>query len=306
MTENIAENKENIAHTCNINLEASLLELCYQVERFLHRKQLLTNASARWNVLNKNIEFFEIGKFTTTKESGSGLFSRIKVFKDRNWTLFHGEKVLDMSCTQNDIPDKMTCLNDIVHVLSLAESLRICTGINSADYDVLPQFTKDISGKVVGQCDPLSSCRRSVSCTGVVNKGIFSKVCDHCNQLRKHLSAQRSRLNNNNKQSDCTSSKSKVNKRFLTMDQLLEREEDQKRRRINAEERGKYWHLKALEEKQMRMMVKQDNEDLLIMFETVNKDHSFEHNPDMAMFWELQKDIISKSTNKKCIRWHPL
>ena len=139
----------------------------------------------------------------------------------------------------------------------------------------------------------------------MITHGIYAKSCNHCSNLRKHLSAQLSRLNKSEKQTDFTNSGSKVNKRFLTIDQIIEREQDQKRR-VNAEQRGKYWQLKALEEKNMRRLAEQDNQDLLVMFETINGEQPFVDNPEMAMFWELQKDVISKSTNRRQIRWHPM
>ena len=139
----------------------------------------------------------------------------------------------------------------------------------------------------------------------MITHGIYAKSCNHCSNLRKHLSAQLSRLNKSEKQTDFTNSGSKVNKRFLTIDQIIEREQDQKRR-VNAEQRGKYWQLKALEEKNMRRLAEQDNQDLLVMFETINGEQHFVDNPEMAMFWELQKDVISKSTNRRQIRWHPM
>ena len=97
-----------------------------------------------------------------------------------------------------------------------------------------------------------------------------------------------------------------VNNRFLTIDQIIERKQRSKKKRVNAEQRGKYWQLKALEEKNMRRLAEQDNQDLLVMFETINGEQPFVDNPEMAMFWELQKDVISKSTNRRQIRWHPM
>ncbi|CAB4033094.1 Hypothetical predicted protein [Paramuricea clavata] len=210
--------------------------------------------------------------------------------------------MLDTSSLQDGTPDKITCLNDLIHILSFTENLHICHGIKYMDYNVLPPVTKNISGSVVGQYDPLTGCRRSVSCPVLITHGIYAKSCNHCSNLRKHISAQLSRLNKSEKQTDFTNSGSKVNKRFLTIDQIIEREQDQKRRRVNAEQRGKYWQLKALEEKNMRRLAEQDNQDLLVMFETINKEQPFVDNPEMAMFWELQKDVISKSTNRRQIR----
>jgi hypothetical protein len=50
-----------------------------------------------------------------------------------------------------------------------------------------------------------------------------------------------------------------VNNRFLTIDQIIERKQRSKKKRVNAEQRGKYWQLKALEEKNMRRLAEQDN-----------------------------------------------
>ena len=49
-----------------------------------------------------------------------------------------------------------------------------------------------------------------------------------------------------------------------------------------------------MEEKRKRKIAEQDNRDLLIMFETLNKEEntSFPDNPEMAMFWEMEKDVI--------------
>jgi hypothetical protein len=61
------------------------------------------------------------------------------------------------------------------------------------DYDVLPPVTENISGNVVGQYDPLTGCRWSVSCPGLITHGIYANSCNNCSNLRKHLSAQLSR-----------------------------------------------------------------------------------------------------------------
>ena len=151
--DNVEQSKENCPQN---SLELiSLLELCSQMECYLHARQLSSKYDiAGWNVLIKNNECLEIGKLTTVNK-GCGILLRINICKDMNWKLFYGPNMLDTSSVQDGIPDKITCLNDLIHILSFIENLRICHGIKYMDYDVLPPVTKNISGSVVGQYDPL-------------------------------------------------------------------------------------------------------------------------------------------------------
>jgi hypothetical protein len=120
------------------------------------------------------------------------------------------------------------------------------------------------------------------------------------------------RFNNNllEDQSNTVDSKSKVNKRFLSEEDRVQKENDQKRRRLNAERRAKYWKLKASEEKKMRYLAQDDEQDLKVMFQELEKgsvdEEMFPDNPKLSMFWEMQRDVISKNDHKTSIRWHPL
>ena len=103
-------------------------------------------------------------------------------------------------------------------------------------------------------------------------------------------------------------SNSKVNKRFLTNEHLLERQYDQKTEEEKCREKGNILACQSSGGEENEKIAEQDNHDLLIMFETLKKEQntSFPDNPEMAMFWEMQKDAISKSDNKGQIRWNPL
>jgi hypothetical protein len=103
-----------------------------------------------WNVLIKNNECLEIGKITTVN-NGCGMLLRINICKDMNWKFFYGYNILDTSSLQDGIPDKITCLNNLIHILSFTVNIRICNVYKYMDYDVLPPVTKNISGNVVGQ-----------------------------------------------------------------------------------------------------------------------------------------------------------
>ena len=322
--ENIPLSKNKMVNTKKM-FESSLQHLCDSVDSFIQKSAglCINSSESQWSMLFKSDDVFEIGKYNNPKRDCT-IFTRIKVHADMNWNIILGDRLLDSKNLHDisiDQTNKILCVDDIAHLMSIADNLRLCTGVTCTSYEDLPKLTKDINGTVAGKYEENavispngvihSSCRRSISCTGVLGQGTFASVCPSCSKLRKHLSSQLSKLKKNNQQATTTSmsnSSSKVNKRFLTNEQLHEREDDQKRRRKNAEKREIYWHAKAVEEKRMRKIAEQDNRDLLIMFETLNKEEntSFPNNPEMAMFWEMQKDVISKSDNKGQIRWHPL
>lgn len=90
------------------------------------------------------------------------------------------------------------------------------------------------------------------------------------------------------------SNKSRTNKRFLNEKEVKERASDEKRRRINAEKREQYSRFKAVQEKQMRKMSQESNDDLLVMFHAVDKgigengdDLMFPENATMSLFWSM-------------------
>ena len=89
-------------------------------------------------------------------------------------------------------------------------------------------------------------------------------------------------------------SKSKGNKRFLSNEEISERENDQKRRRITAEKRVKYWKFKAAEEEKMKHMAVDDGNDLMVMFKELDKvdeknpgKEMFPDDPKLSLFWEM-------------------
>lgn len=124
--DNVEQSKENYPQN---SLELSLLELCNQMECYLHARQLSSKYDiVGWNVLIKNNDCLEIGKITTVN-NGCGMLLRINICKDMNWKLFYGYNILDTSSLQDGIPDKIICLNDLIHILSFTENLRICHAI---------------------------------------------------------------------------------------------------------------------------------------------------------------------------------
>jgi len=152
--------------------------------------------------------------------------------------------------------------------------------------------------------------RRSTCCEYLMNTCSSASRCEGCNVLRRNLSVQLVRYNKSlldpQRKMD---SKSKVNKRFLSEEEREEKENDQKRRRRNADRRAEYWKCKASEEKKMRHIAQDDEHDLMVMFNELDNSSSgpedmFPDNPKMSMFWEMQREVISKNNHKTAIKWH--
>ena len=158
--------------------------------------------------------------------------------------------------------------------------------------------------------------RRSKNCSYFmgIHSSRSAQYCDSCNILRRNLSVKLVRFNNTLQQDQPRMSidiSSKVNKRFLSDEERTEKENDQKRRRVNAEKRAKYWKFKAIEERNMRCLAHDDENDLMVMFKELDKGSTndegmFPDDPKMSMFWDMQRDVISKNDQKTRIRWHPL
>ena len=137
----------------------------------------------------------------------------------------------------------------------------------------------------------------------------FASRCDSCNHLRRNLSVQLVRFNKQVNSIGGISSSSKINKRFLSEEEKNQRDHDQKRRRINAEKRAQYWRIRACEEKKFKQRVKEDGDDMMAIFTELDSDSKteevFANNPKMAMFWEMQREVVKKKDQKTSIRWRP-
>ena len=151
---------------------------------------------------------------------------------------------------------------------------------------------------------------RSVSCSYFLDTMTSSSsLCNSCNILRRNLSVQLVQFNNSlldESEKLVESSTSKTNKRFLSEEDLSAKEIDQKRR-VAAEKRARYWKLKAAEEKKTKHLVSDDDCNLTAMFKELDKleKELFPNDPRLSLFWEMQRDVVSKKSKQGSIRWHP-
>lgn len=258
--------------------------------------------------------YLEIGQYDRKLINGKQVFRVIKIFKDLTWeALYAGNAV--KSRDFKVLPNVISNLQELSTIIKSIESCKVCIGVPNKAYDILPNTSNDVQENVVkvdqDGNENLISRRRSAECTYLLGIVVFSSICESCKKLRKNLSVQLVRLNHQRQQPRIIDSSSRINHRFLTNEERLMKENDQKRRRINAEKRAKYWKFKAVEEKRMKQMDKSDDDDLRIMFDEADKNMQndepmFKDNPKMSMFWEMQREAIAKEDKQTAIRWHPL
>ena len=154
---------------------------------------------------------------------------------------------------------------------------------------------------------------RSLTCEYFMDTSSVGSMCPNCNLLRRNLSVQLVRFNNSLQQQSekfAEPSKSKVNKRFLSSDDISDRENDQKRKKNNCRKKRKILEVQGCRGKNMKCLAKDDN-DLVVMFKELDKvdnedKEMFPGDPKLLLFWGMRHDVISKQSKKASTRWHPL
>ena len=134
----------------------------------------------------------------------------------------------------------------------------------------------------------LYTCR-STSFTYFIHNTTSSRRSS-CNLLRRNLSVQLVRYNKSNSMNG-KRGKEKANK---------------------YGKREKYWNCKANEMKKLKNVTEHNDDDLLQMFVELDKGKGpngeevmFPANDRMNMFWEMQRDMVSKADRKTSSSWHP-
>lgn len=257
---------------------------------------------------------------------GRQVFRTVKVSNDLTWEAAYnaGHKVSSSALTMA-FSSEIKSFSQFMQVLKLVEHCKMCEGVNNPAFSVLQKTVYNVCGENIGNIEEVVTLdqhgneqhfhnRRSVSCPYFMDTTMSGSYCHSCNVLRRNLSVQLVRFNNK-LHSECEKlvepSKSKTNKRFLSEEDRSDKEIDQKRRRINAEKRARYWKFKAAEEKKMRKLINDDESDLTVMFKELNDKGTeqgkdmFPNDPRLSLFWEMQRDAISKKSKKTSIRWHP-
>ncbi|XP_078384471.1 uncharacterized protein LOC144666905 [Oculina patagonica] len=117
--------------------------------------------------------------------------------------------------------------------------------------------------------------------------------CSECRQLEK---LHKTKLKRREKR---VGIHVKCNKRYLSKEEVVLQLHQERKRRLNAEKREKYWRDKFHEES--IEIESRDHDDLSSIFQGLPKEKVPE---EMACFWEQQKRILN-TTSKRGYRWHP-
>ena len=278
-----------------------------------------------WNVQFTCEKYFEISTYDNKLFDGMQVFRTVKVFKDLTWEATYAGHKASSAVFMMVLPSVVVSFPEFMKIIKMVECCKICQGVKNQSFAVLEKNIHNVCGKEIGKREAVvyqdqagnEQCAnnwRSLTCEYFMDTSSVGSMCPNCNLLRRNLSVQLVRFNNSLQQQSekfAEPSKSKVNKRFLSSDDISDRENDQKRRRIIAEKREEYWRFKAVEEKNMKCLAKDNDNDLMVMFKELDKvdnedKEMFPGDPKLSLFWEMQRDVISKQSKKTSIRWHPL
>ena len=298
----------------------------YTYDEFLFDvKESLSAAIIPWNISFSSEKYLQISLYDKKLINGRQAYKILKVFNNLTWLASYAGHQ-SISSSFSTAPQKTFSFYDFSNITKILENSKICGVVDNPSLMILPTDTKNIQGQTIGSIEEViivDDCgneqklnvRRSTGCKFFMDTCSLGSRCSNCNTLRRNLSFQIVRFNNNlrSKRVNGEMSKGKsTNKRFLSEEDRNRYNEDQKRMRINAEKREKYWKFKAAEEKKTKNIVREDESDLLDMFNELDKGTGpngeelvFPDNPNMNLFWEMQRDAVSKRNQKISIRWHP-
>ena len=279
-------------------------------------------ADTCWNVQFLCDRYLEVSMYDKKLFDGKQVFRTVKVSDDLTWEATYAGCKTNCSSLIAPLPNEIGSLSEFLKILQVVEVWKTCTGATNSAFSVLKSIVHNVCGEQIGTIEQVVhldehgneqqfSNWRSVSCSYFMETTTTSSaLCHSCNILRRNLSVQLVRFNNN-LHDECEKlvepSTSRTNKRFLSEEEMSAKECDQKRRRIAAEKRARYWRFKAAEEKKMKHLASEDDCDLTTMFRELDKPEKefFPDDPRLSLFWEVQRDVISKKAKQGSIRWHP-
>ena len=217
-------------------------------------------------------------------------------------------KVGDHNCYVEGAPDRLHTIKDLSFIVSKVSRGKLCNGCANSDYVFLgEEVFENGCGKVLGRKRVVSHLGStfidfvsyfSVDCGVLCFDQGPSKSCKKCVEfdgvLRLRLFRHRSSENSHDN--------GKVNDRYLRRNETLDRLEMERQKRKNSEKREQYAKRRLLAEKSSKTMSENDHRDLSAIFQEVDEMPNFlKENPDVALFWNVQKEMIEKKTRN----WHP-
>lgn len=199
----------------------------------------------------------------------------------------------------NDIPTQLKTQTDLDNILYLVALSDLCRGFPVAS----DRNSRNKNGEVTGVCekwttggDETSLRHRSVKCEGLLRISSKSTMCANCKHVRfswgKYLT-DASRANGEN------ANKKRKREDLMDREELLQKLQEEKRLKRNAQRREAYLREKINVE--MLDFDEEDNADFKVMFEKIPREKL---NEDQLIFWEEQEKAL-KAKGATGNRWHP-
>ena len=213
-------------------------------------KESLSAAIIPWNIIFSSEKYLEISSYGKTIINGRQAYKILKVFNNLTWLASYAGHQ-SISSSFSTAPQKTFSFYDFSNITKILENSKICGVVDNPSLMVLPTDTKNIQGQtivsiqeviIVDDCgnERKLNVRISTACKFFMDTCSLGSRCSNCNTLRRNLSVQIVRFNNNlrSKRVNGELSKGKsINKRFLSEEDRNGYDEDQKGMHINAEKK---------------------------------------------------------------------
>ena len=196
----------------------------------------------------------------------------------------------------SDVPSLSTSSikNRIIVALNFVEKSTFCTGISLPQGEGMQPIPP--APHVTCSFKDLLNDGQETTKLFSSNCKIFSfhgARCTECSKLLKNYNIKKQRKEKRNDIHPF------CNKRYLSKEEVNFQLQLEKRKRILAEMREKYWKEKF--ENESVQLEEDDHNDVAVMLKGVSKDNVPE---EMTCLWEQQKKIL-KTNKKRGYRWHP-
>ena len=223
----------------------------YTYDEFLFDvKESLSAAIIPWNISFSSEKYLQISLYDKKLINGRQAYKILKVFNNLTWLASYAGHQ-SISSSFSTAPQKTFSFYDFSNITKILENSKICGVVDNPSLMVLPTDTKNIQGQtivsiqeviIVDDCgnERKLNVRISTACKFFMDTCSLGSRCSNCNTLRRNLSVQIVRFNNNlrSKRVNGELSKGKsINKRFLSEEDRNGYDEDQKGMHINAEKK---------------------------------------------------------------------
>ena len=231
---------------------------------------------------------------------GNRVLYEVKILKNWDFTVHVNNKKVSRETL--GIQNLNPCQQLIRYLFDILNKCTLCKGFQVPS----KRITKDVCGNMTGRTEEWCSREddtvvlqhRSTKCSVLLPndfKRTTRRYCENCVKLKKSCNT------NLVPEVDMEKSQPSAKKRdsYMSENELREKLNHERTRRINAERRENYLRDKINQE--MKNFDEEDHKDFSYMFQRINKGSVSE---DMKIFWEEQEKALH-AKSPRGYRWHP-